>query len=188
MSNSEIINILDNDGIVTGTMSRDEAENDNHATENVLVFIFNSSGRVWVQLRPMDKKHYPGLWDISACGGVLTSESNREAAFRETKEETGLDVDLIYVDTFLNVFPGDNGEERRRMSSLYIGFSDENPAINDEVDDFKDWNPLELRSHVIGNESLYIPSFIVELDMAMNAVEGLNLNKARQNTDSAIPN
>mgnify|MGYP001050280345 CR=1 FL=1 len=175
MSSSEIIDILDSDGSVIGTTSREEAERYNHATENVLVFVFNSLGRVWVQLRPMNKNHYPGLWDISACGGVLSDETTMEAAIRETKEETGLDVDLTYVDTFLNIFPGDSGEERRRISSLYIGFSNEQPKINEEVDEFKEWDPSELRSHVIENESLYIPSFVVELDMAIRAVSNLKL-------------
>jgi isopentenyl-diphosphate delta-isomerase len=169
MSKHEIIDVLNEDGEIIDTISREQAEKDNHITENVLVFVFNSLGRVWVQLRPQTKNHYPGKWDISACGGVLSNETKDEAAHRETLEEMGIEVELHHVESFLNVFPGDNGEERRRLSHVYIGVTDVEPQINDEVDEFKLWEPSELREDVVANESKYIPSFIVELDIAVSA-------------------
>lgn len=171
MSAKEIIDILNDAGEVIGTVSREEAERDNHITQNVLVFVFNSSGRVWVQLRPITKTHYPGKWDISACGGILSGETPAQAAERETLEETGLRMRLYSVDSFLNAFPGDNGEERKRLSHLFIGISDGEPQVNPEVDDFKDWDPNELREDVAARPDAYIPSFLVEFDMA---VEGYN--------------
>jgi len=169
MSKHEIIDVLSETGEVIDTISREQAEQDNHITENVLVFVFNSLGKVWVQLRPQTKSHYPGLWDISACGGVLSEETHAEAAHRETEEETGIDVELQFVESFMNIFPGDSGEERRRLSHVYIGVSDEEPQTNDEVDEFKQWEPSKLREDVIANESKYIPSFVVELDIAVKA-------------------
>lgn len=115
MAEPEIIDVLNDDGEVIDTISREEAERDNHTTENVLIFVFNSKGKVWVQLRPKTKNHYPGVWDISACGGVVSGESHEQAAKRETQEEMGLDLELKYVESFLNVFPGDNNEERKRL-------------------------------------------------------------------------
>ena len=169
MSAGERIDVLNEDGEVIDTIDREDAERDNHTTENVLVFVFNSLGRVWVQLRPMDKAHYPGKWDISACGGVVSGETHEQAAKRETAEETGLEVDLQYLESFLNIFPGDNGEERKRLSHLYVGLSDEIPKTNKEVDEFQDWQPDELRADVLSNPDNYVPSFVVELD---KAVEG----------------
>ena len=173
MSKHEIIDVLDEDGEVIDTISRELAERDNHITENVLVFVFNSLGRVWVQLRPHNKNHYPGRWDISACGGVLSDETNEQAAQRETLEEMGIEVELHHVESFLNVFPGDNGEERKRLSHLYVGISDKQPQSNDEVDEFKDWLPNELRADVMARPDAYVPSFIVELDKAIEGYEGL---------------
>lgn len=169
MNKPEIIDVLNDDGEVVDTINREEAERDNHISENVLIFVFNSIGKVWVQLRPKSKNHYPGLWDISACGGVMSGEPHEQAARRETQEEMGLDVKLRYVESFLNIFPGDNGEERKRLSHLYIGVSDEIPEANDEVDEFKLWDPAELGAEVLKRTSEYVPSFIVELD---KAVEG----------------
>lgn len=169
MSKQEIIDVLNDGGEVIDTISREEAERDNRITENVLIFVFNSKGEVWVQLRPKTKNHYPGVWDISACGGVMREETHEQAAKRETKEEMGLDLGLKYLESFLNIFPGDSGEERKRLSHLYIGISDEIPEQNDEVDEFKIWDPAKLRTDVLKNPNNYVPSFIVELD---KAVEG----------------
>lgn len=47
-----------------------------------------------------------GLWHIPA-GAVEKDEPLEHAAIREAKEETGLDVELIYyLDTYLGKFPG----------------------------------------------------------------------------------
>jgi len=166
MSHSEIIDVLNENGEVIDSISREKAERDNHTTENVLIFVFNSSGKVWVQLRPKTKNHYPGRWDISACGGLLSGEKPDDAAKRETLEETGLELNLQPVESFLNVFPGDNSEERKRLSHLYVTISDKKPKINDEVDEFKTWEVEELRIDVVSNPNKYVPSFIVELEKA----------------------
>ncbi len=166
----ELIDVLDADGEVINTITRHEAEQGNHTTQNVLIFLFNSLGRVWIQLRPKIKNHYPGRWDISACGGIVSGETPEAAAKRETEEETGgLKPELEYVETFLNVFPGDSGEERKRLSHLYIAQTDEIPQPNEEVDEFKDWEPAKLREHATLNPDLYVPSLIVELDRAVEA-------------------
>jgi len=179
MSADEIIDVLNEDGEVIDTIPREQAEQNNHTTENVLVFVFDSKGDVWTQLRPKDKKHYPGVWDISACGGVLSSESNQQAAQRETLEEMGIKVDLQFIESFLNVFPGENGEKRTRLSHLYIGVSDEQPQTTEEVDEFKKWQPGNLRKDVEANPSSYVPSFIMELDKAIEGYKKLDKQSAR---------
>ncbi len=171
MSTNEIIDILNAEGEKVGKMSREEAENDNHTTEHVLTFVFSSHGRVWVQLRPKTKKHYPGMWDISACGGVVSGESHEEAAKREAFEETGLEVDLHYVESFLNTFPDDSGETRKRLSYLYMAISDDKPVINDEIEEFKEWQVNELRQDVKSKPDKYVPSFLTELDKAVRGYE-----------------
>src|SRR5690554_2314697 len=141
MSAAEIIDILNEDGEVIGTIPREEAEQGNHITENVLVFLYNSLGKVWTQLRPQTKKHFPGTWDISVCGGIRSGEAPEQAAARETLEETGLEAQLHRVETFLNVFEGDNGEQRKRISHLFVGITDATPtADKTEVDEFRLWD------------------------------------------------
>jgi isopentenyl-diphosphate Delta-isomerase len=169
MSKSEMIDVLNESGEIVETMTREQAEQDNHLTQNVLVFVFNAVGKVWIQLRPIDKKHYPGLWDISACGGIKSGEPEDDAAMRETLEETGLKLSLERVKSFLNVFTGDDGVTRRRLSHLYIGESEEIPKLNPEVDEFRLCEVKVLRQEVSSNPRLYVPSFLIELNIASKA-------------------
>lgn len=172
MSTGEMVDVLDDDGAVVATVLRAEAEADNHTTQNVLVFVFNALGKVWVQLRPSSKSHYPGMWDVSACGGIQSGEEPDAAAERELGEETGLShVRLHHVETFMNVFPGDNGEERRRLSHVYVGVSDEIPMANDDADDFKAWYPHELLDDIQNRPSVYVPSMAVEVQIATRGYE-----------------
>lgn len=166
----EFLEILDEDGIVIGSMTREEAESANHATQNVLVFIFDSAGRVWIQLRPQAKKHYPGLWDISTCGGVKLGETPLESALREQSEEMGFTTDLQHVLTFMNVFTDETATKtRRRLSHLYIGVSDLQPELNEEVDEFKAMPHEELLAHATAQPQHYVPSFVTELEKAIAA-------------------
>ncbi|HSX06348.1 MAG TPA: NUDIX domain-containing protein [Candidatus Saccharimonadia bacterium] len=167
MTVNEMVDILDSNGVVIASVSRVEAEAQNHTTQNVLVFIFTTEGKVWVQLRPKTKNHYPGRWDVSACGGLLSGEEPDLAATRELSEETGLSgVELHHVETFMNIFPGDAGEERRRLSHVYVGVSDEIPQANEEADDFKAWHPAELLNDIQNNIDSYIPSMATEVRIA----------------------
>ena len=165
--NGEMVDVLNERGEVVVSISREEAEAANHITSNVLVFLFNSRGDVWVQLRPKTKKHYPGRWDISACGGIESGETHEAAAARETKEETGLSVPLLYTGSFLNVFLGDNSEERRRLSYLYIGKTDATPLPGPDADEFVCWGVEELRMELKDHPEKYVPSFGVELEKAL---------------------
>lgn len=167
MSQHELIDVLNETGEVIDTISRGQAESENQITNNVLVFVFNSVGQVWTQLRPQSKSYYPGKWDISACGGVLSGETKDEAAQRETMEEMRLDVKLTHVESFLNVFQGDNDTTIKKMSHLYVGMSDELPTTNAEVDEFKCWQISELRQDATAQPDAYVPSFVVELDKAL---------------------
>lgn len=174
MKSIEQVDILDGSGEIVRTVSRSEAERDNHTIQNVLVFLFTPLEKVWVQLRPEDKKDFKNCWDVSACGAVHSGESKEAAAARETLEETGLKPKLTYVESFMNVFPIDDGRQTQRLSHLFISITDEVPQADGiEVAAFKDWEPAELRRHAIENPLQYIPSFIVELDRAIAAYRNL---------------
>lgn len=174
MSCKEIIDVVDDSGQVVDTVSREEAELNNRTIRNVIVFVFNSLGKVWIQKRPMHKNHFPGLWDVSACGAVHTGEKPLDAAKREQLEEMGFSCNLHFVETFMNKFVGHDGLPTQRLSHLFIGISDELPEPNDEVDEFLAIPHAELKKQVVKEPSSYIPSFLVELDKATTAFEELN--------------
>ena len=183
MANGEMVNILNETGEVMGALTREEAERDNHVIESVVVFVFDSLGRVWVQLRPLTKKYWPGRWDVSAAGGVMSHENYQEAAHRETNEEAGIDPELQYIESFMHAFPDDNGGEQRRLSHLYIGISDAQPLPGDEVDEFKKWDPAELKERALAYPSEYVAPLVHQLNRAVSAWERLGL-KGRHDTQA----
>ncbi len=52
--------------------------------------LFNSKGEMLIQRRSFEKDRYPGCWDVSAGGFVLSGENSESAVIREAKEELGL--------------------------------------------------------------------------------------------------
>lgn len=169
MSDTEILNVMDEQGNVVRTVTREEAERDNHLTPNAIIFIFTPKGEVWVQKRAMAKKHFPGIWDVSACGGISHDEKPEESALREMEEEMGFTCDLQFVEAFLNEFPGEDGSLRRRLSHLFIGVSDKIPQVNEEVEEFKAVPADALVQHIQENPAVYVPSFLMELEKARAA-------------------
>ena len=60
----------------------------------VHVAIFNSEGKLLIQQRQDFRKLYPGLWDISVGGSVISGEDTIAAGEREVEEELGVSVSL----------------------------------------------------------------------------------------------
>ena len=66
----------------------------------VHICIFNSAGEMLLQQRSMKKDAFPGMWDVSAAGGIRAGENSRQGAEREVREELGLTVscgELLFV-------------------------------------------------------------------------------------------
>jgi len=58
----------------------------------VHVWVVNSRGEFFIDLRAPDKDHYPNVWET--CGGsALTGEDSLTAALREFREECGIALD-----------------------------------------------------------------------------------------------
>jgi len=65
---------------------------DGDADEVTKVVILNDDNKVLVLKRNDDSKWKPGCWDLPG-GHLKIGESEEDAAKRETKEETNLDID-----------------------------------------------------------------------------------------------
>ena len=60
----------------------------------VHVCVFDSRGRLLIQKRTLEKRIWPGLWDVTVGGGVDAGETSRQGAEREFREELGYPLDL----------------------------------------------------------------------------------------------
>ena len=89
--------IVDETNQVIGITSRYDIHRKGIRHRSVHIFIFNSNGELYLQLRAPHKDQYPGHWDSSAAGHTDPGESPAETARRELGEELGLAVPLDRV-------------------------------------------------------------------------------------------
>lgn len=91
---TEILNIFDEHQNPIGTATRDEVHRHGfwHETFHCW-FLSNDNGTpiVYLQQRSPEKKDYPGLFDITAAGHLLSTETAQDGV-REVAEETGIEV------------------------------------------------------------------------------------------------
>lgn len=91
---SEILNIFDEHQTPFGTATRDEVHELGlwHETFHCwFVGIENDVKVIYLQLRSPSKKDYPSLFDITAAGHLLSTETAQDGV-REVEEETGIEV------------------------------------------------------------------------------------------------
>jgi len=87
----------------------EEAEN-NHL-RCAAALIFDGAGRVFVQRRSLDRRLFPGAWDV--VGGHLEpGETTLEALRREIHEETGWQLATIVGELDPITYTGDDGLTR----------------------------------------------------------------------------
>ena len=90
----EKLDIYTRNGEYLGIKTREEchAPNAGFYHKPAWTWAYNSNGEILVQKRAMQKKKFPGLWDMPCAGHVSAGESAKLGAIREAKEEIGIDV------------------------------------------------------------------------------------------------
>ncbi|PGS53696.1 NUDIX domain-containing protein [Bacillus sp. AFS041924] len=92
----ELLKIFDESGKHIGVASRSEVHKKGlwHETFHCwLLSIENEKASIYFQIRSHHKKDYPNLFDITAAGHLLSSETV-EDGLREVKEELGIEVKM----------------------------------------------------------------------------------------------
>jgi|WetSurMetagenome_2_1015567.scaffolds.fasta_scaffold00335_11 isopentenyl-diphosphate Delta-isomerase len=93
MTDEELLDIVDEGGRALGyARPRAEVHRLGLWHETVHVWIVDSRGMILFQKRSSSKESFPGLWDVSAAGHIVSGETAANAAIRETRQELGLDV------------------------------------------------------------------------------------------------
>jgi isopentenyl-diphosphate delta-isomerase len=75
-------------------------QGEGHLHRAFSVFLFDGD-RVLLQRRAMTKYHFAGLWTNSCCGHPAPDSDVRGQAVRRTKQELGVDVQLVIRGDFL---------------------------------------------------------------------------------------
>jgi len=117
----EILDIVDVNNQIIGKDLRTRIHMRGYYHRSVHIFIINSNDEIYIQKRNMEVGSYPGYYESSASGHLLSGENYDDAAKRELEEEIGIkDLKLKRLHTF----PADktSGHE---FVTLYLGKYDD---------------------------------------------------------------
>ena len=95
-----MVEVIDTNGNVLEVKTREEVTEKNLLHKGAFVIVRNDQGQVYAQKRSARKEVYPGLWCVSAGGGVVAGESFDSAAKRELEEELGIMTDVEFAFDF----------------------------------------------------------------------------------------
>jgi len=93
----EILEIVDSNDKVIGTATRAEIHRRGLMHRAVHIFVFNSTGDIYVQRRSASKDRHPLKLDSSAAGHVDPGETYEQTAVRELQEELGITAEIKQV-------------------------------------------------------------------------------------------
>jgi len=153
----ELIDFFDEKGkfVLTVHLNTKHTKNSHLYIRGVYIFIVNNRKEILIQRKREDHTKL-NRWEIPS-GHVNSKESYEEAAKRELKEETGINVCLNHIKTIKTENPNE-------FDAFYIGFSNvlPNPKNNPEVDAFEFINLKNLLKEIRynGSSRLFAPQLI----------------------------
>ena len=171
---SEIVPVVDENGVVIGRASREfchsaaapagvdparaETASPTPASSPlhpvVHLQIVDRYSRFFLQHRSLAKETFPGRWDTAVGGHVAYGEYYQEALFREAGEELGFyDFNPQYLDNYIY-----EAENDREMIGLYVavGSFDLHPD-NYEVSEGRYWSLEEIDANL--GKDVFTPEF-----------------------------
>jgi isopentenyldiphosphate isomerase len=163
----EILEIVNEQGDVTGTATREEIHKDNSLLHRVVhLLLFNRKGLLLLQKRSMSKDIAPGKWDTSVGGHVDPGEDINTALKREMEEE----LSLIKCETsFLYSYIHRNSKESELVCSFRGVFEGKVDFNKEEISEVKFWELDEI-SGVI-DSGIFSNNFIDEFQRYMSFVK-----------------
>lgn len=141
-NNEEIFPVVDENGTTVGKATRGECHSGSKLLHPVVhLHLFDSSGRIYLQQRPLWKDIQPGKWDTAVGGHIDYGETVEAALRRETQEELGL-VGLSVEFLLKYVF---ESERERELVHVFRATYDGDVRPSDELDGGRFWSLDELR-------------------------------------------
>lgn len=151
---TELFDLVDQDDKVVGTTDKATAHTEGQLHRVAAVYVFDQAGRLYVQVH----KKSGGLYDNSVGGHVSQGETYEQAAYREAKEELGIDQPLEYLATFYS----DEWPEIQHMFGLYSCVADPNWKFepNDEVEEIIPMSLSDIQELMIAQPERFTNGFI----------------------------
>ena len=153
-NNEEIFPVVDENGTTVGKATRGECHSGSKLLHPVVhLHLFDSSGRIYLQQRPLWKDIQPGKWDTAVGGHIDFGETVDAALRRETQEEiglTGLSVEFLLKYVF-------ESERERELVHVFRATYDGDVRPSDELDGGRFWSLDELQE--VFGKGVLTPNF-----------------------------
>ncbi|MEK7447330.1 MAG: isopentenyl-diphosphate Delta-isomerase [Patescibacteria group bacterium] len=136
----EEVVLVDEENNVLKTVLKSEVHSEDTPLHRAFSsFIFNGNGDLLIQQRSHKKKTWPMVWSNTCCGHPSLDENNIEAATRRLEEELGIGVEeLEEVSPYRYQFV-QNGIMENEICPILVGFTKDNPKINDNEVENTQW-------------------------------------------------
>ena len=155
----ERVDVIDSNGTILRTVTRDDAHQKKLLHPVVRVFLFKK-GEVYIQQRSLQKDIQPGKWEGSCSGHVDHGESEVKAIIREAKEELGVKLEekeLMQVDHILCEEP----THRTRIAIFIVANPNHKPSPKSKEVKQGKWVKVSwLTADVKKHPELYAPGFV----------------------------
>lgn len=147
--------IVDEDGNILGAVSRGHAHDGSKILHPVVhLHVFNSSGDLYLQHRPVWKDIQPDKWDTAVGGHIDLGENVDQALHREVREELGI-TDFHPESLGHYVF-----ESKRERELVYVhrcSYDGPVKPSKDELDGGRFWTRQEILDNL--GKGVFTPNF-----------------------------
>ncbi len=152
----EILDVIDENDVVVSKATRKEVHSKGLPHRAVHIFLFNTSGQIYVQRRSASKDSHPLKLDSSAAGHLDSGENYAQAAARELLEELSINSELKEEFRFGPDVTTDN-----EKVALFTCRCNDTPSPNvDEIIHGSFWNPADLSTAMSLNAGDFVPAFV----------------------------
>lgn len=153
-NSQEMLPLVNEAGKIIGSATRGRC----HSGEKLLhpvvhLHVFDRSGRLFLQKRPMWKDIQPGKWDTAVGGHIDCGEDVMTALHREAREELGL---TDFIPEFLTRYIFESARERE-LVNVFRTTVDTVPVPSDELDGGAFWSASDI-AEALG-EGILTPNF-----------------------------
>lgn len=155
----EVFDLVDENDNVIGSADREDFHGNPDMIHRVAhVLVFDSSGELYLQKRSSRKDVQPGKWDTSVGGHVNSGESYEEAAYREMKEELGIEgVPLEFLHRYIHR----NEYESEFVSTYRCVWNGSIDFNRVEIEEGRFWTLKKIRE---SSPEKFTPNFLDELE------------------------